>query len=237
VTDVRINRGLERLLERRRTILASGRQSLGWKAAFGAPAFLDRFGLGGPVVGFMTDASLTPDGTTVDISTWAHAVAEPEVAAFIGQDLPGGSDEEQALSAVASIGPAIELADIDLPLEDLEEILAGNIFHRAVILGAPDPERAGANLTGLEARVRLGHAEIARTGALEDLTGRVAGVISHLSHLLAGQGEMIRAGEVVICGSVVPPIDLIPGTSIEFELLPLHPISVQVAPPAETVTL
>jgi 2-keto-4-pentenoate hydratase len=52
-------------------------------------------------------------------------------------------------------------------------------------------------------------------------------VVSHLSGLLADQGEMMRAGDVVICGSVVPPIDLFQGMTVQFELYPLEPISLR----------
>jgi 2-keto-4-pentenoate hydratase len=37
----------------------------------------------------------------------------------------------------------------------------------------------------------------------------------------------MRAGDLVICGSVVPPIDLAPGTTVGFELSPLSPISIR----------
>jgi 2-keto-4-pentenoate hydratase len=155
-------------------------------------------------------------------------VAEPEIAAYLGSDLLPGNGQEETRAAISAIGPAIELADIDPPPEELHEILVGNVFHRGVVLGQTDTGRAGANLTGLEARVRVDRREQARTDRLEDLAGGVIEVVSHLSHLLAAQGEIMRAGDVVICGSVVPPIDLFPGVTVEFELHPMEPISLRV---------
>ena len=76
-----VARGLERQLETRAALLAGGAKPLGWKAGFGAPDWLEKFGLEGPLVGFLTDASITPDDGTVDVSSWARAVAEPELAA------------------------------------------------------------------------------------------------------------------------------------------------------------
>lgn len=228
MSDVRLRRGLERQLELRHELLSAGRSSIGWKAGFGAPAAMERFGLNGPLVGYITDASVIPDGGVIAISTWTHAVAEPELAVYLGEDLAAGCDEQEAMDAIFAIGPAIELADIDPPPEDVVEILAGNIFHRGVVLGEADPARRGADLTGLEARVRLGGVEAAATTRLEDLTGRLVTVVSHLSHLLAEHGEMIRAGELVICGSMVPPLTLTPAATVEFELHPMSPISVTV---------
>jgi 2-keto-4-pentenoate hydratase len=227
MSQVALASGLTGQLELRSDLISQGHRPIGWKAGFGAPAWRQRFKTDGPLVGFMTEATLLDDGAEVDISDWARPVAEPEIAAYLGSDLPPGRGQEEARAAISAIGPAIELADIDPPPEDLHEILVGNVFHRGVVLGPPDPGRAGADLTGLEARVRVDRREQARTDRLEDLAGGVIAVVSHLSDLLADQGEMMRAGDVVICGSVVPPIDLFPGVTVEFELYPMEPITLR----------
>ena len=219
--------GLAGQLELRSDLLSQGHRPIGWKAGFGAPAWRERFRIDGPLVGFMTDATLLDDGAEIDISGWPRPVAEPEIAAYLGSDLRPGSGHDGARAVISAIGPAIELADISPPPEAVHEILVGNIFHRGVVLGRSDPGRMGADLTGLEARVRLDGREQARTDRLEDLAGGVIEVVSHLSDLLAGQGEMMRAGDVVICGSVVPPIDLFPGATVEFELHPMEKITLR----------
>jgi len=219
--------GLTAQLLLRSELISSGHRPLGWKAGFGAPAWRERFKIDGPLIGFMTDATLLDDGAEIDISGWPRPVAEPEIAAYLGSDLLPGSGPAGAAAAISAIGPAIELADIDPPPEAVHEILVGNIFHRGVVLGPSDSLRAGADLTGLEARVRLDGREQARTDRLEDLTGGVVEVIAHLSDLLADQGEMMRAGDVIICGSVVPPIDLFPGVTVEFELHPMKSITLR----------
>ncbi len=229
MTPSPLDRGLERQLETRAALLGDGAKPLGWKAGFGAPDWLEKFDLEGPLVGFLTDASVIPDGGTVDVSGWARAVAEPELAVVLGSDLAPPLDMRTTAAAIASIGPAIELADIDPPPELVEEILAGNIFHRGVVLGPSDPRRAGTDLNGLEARVRLDGSEVGRTEALETLTGRVVDVVTHLASLLGGHDVTMKRGEVVICGSVVPPIALTPGSRVEFELHPSPTISVRTA--------
>jgi 2-keto-4-pentenoate hydratase len=227
VNDRSIHRGLQRQLENRRRLLDQGGRRLGWKAAFGAPASLEQFGLDGPLVGFMTDRSIVESRAEVDIADWTRAVAEPEIVVYLDDDLPAGADDGQVRSAIGAVGAAIELADIFQPPDDIESALAVNVFHQSVILGEPDRSRSGADLSGLEAQVRVDGAVIAVTRDVEALTGRIPRVLSHLSGLLAGHGEGIRAGDVVICGSVVPPFGLSSGTTFEFELRPLAPISVR----------
>lgn len=227
MNDGAIQLGLQRQMESRRRVLDDGGRPLGWKAAFGAPASLERFGLDGPLVGFMTDRSVVESGAEVDIADWTRAVAEPEVVVYLDGDIPAGADYNQVRSAISAVGAAIELADIFQPPDDIESALAVNVFHRSVILGQPDRSRSGADVSGLEAHVRVDGAVIAVTSEVEALTGHIPTVLSHLAGLLADHGEGIRAGEVVICGSVVPPVQLSPGTTFEFELRPYAPISVR----------
>jgi 2-keto-4-pentenoate hydratase len=229
VSDSPLFEGLRRQLEKRAAMLRDGAEPLGWKAGFGAPDWLRRFDTTGPLVGYLTDATVIPDGGIVDISQWTRAVAEPELAVTLGADLVPPIHRETTRAAIAALGPAIELADIDPPPEEVEEILAGNIFHRGVVLGRPDPTRAGADLAGLEARIRSDGREETETSDLEGLTGKVVDVVAHLASLLEAHGETIRAGEVVICGSVVPPIPLTTGARVEFELHPAGVVSVQTA--------
>ena len=40
---------------------------------------------------------------------------------------------------MAGLAPALELVDLDLPFDDLEPILAGNIFQRGVVFGDEVP--------------------------------------------------------------------------------------------------
>jgi 2-keto-4-pentenoate hydratase len=228
MTNAAVRRGLERQLRERDGLISAGRRPLGWKAGFGAPASLERFGLDGPLIGFMTDASVIADGSEVDITGWGRGVAEPEIYAVLGSDIDPGAGPDATRTAVAALGPAIELANIDPPPEEIEEILAGNIFHESVVLGDEDPARRRADLAGLEARIDVNGEELYRTTHLEDLTGRIVEVLCHLAALLGEHGETMRAGDVVICGSVVPPIDLAPGTTVVFELHPMKPISVSV---------
>src|SRR5206468_11829026 len=115
--------------------------------------------------------SLVANGATVSLAGWTKPVAEPEVAVQMGKDLPAGADRAAASAAIAGVGPAIELADLNPPPDDVEVTLAGNIFHRHVILGAPDASRAGAKLDGLSGRVFRRGALAAREDNVERLIG------------------------------------------------------------------
>lgn len=230
ITDPRVLAGMKAQLGTRATRIAAGGRHLGWKAGFGAPPALQKFGLPGPLVGFMLADARVTSGDTVSISGWTKPVAEPEIAVWLGNDLGDGSDRAKVAAAISGIGPAIELADLNPPPEDVTAILAGNIFHRRVILGRVDTSRAGARLEGLVGRVsRSGNEAPSVTGdALEANTGRLLDIVAHIASTLAACGEKLTRGDVVICGSVVPPIFLEPDdTSITWALDGIGEVSVQ----------
>lgn len=217
--------GMRRMLANRAEHLGRGERTIGWKLGFGAPSWLEKFGLDGPLVGFLPESRRHPSGASVSCRGWVNPVAEPEIAVYLGSDV---DDPVRAADAISGLGAAIELADVDPPPEDIADVLAGNIFHRAVIFGEPDPTRSDGGVAGLRARVTRGSSEMADTSDLESLTGEIVSILGHAAALLGSVGESLRAGEVVIMGSVVPPVPVRPGDEITFELAPLLPISVRV---------
>ena len=193
VTDPRILSGMRRQLAARAAKIEARDGRLVWKAGFGAPAALGNFGLDGPLMGYMLQSSLIASGASVALRRWVKPVAEPEIAIYLGADLGAGTEADGASRAIAALGPAIELADLEFPPEDVEAILAGNIYHRHVILGARDERCAGAKsaVTDLEAN-----------------TGRLLDIVAHLANTLAACDERLHAGDVIIAGSLTPPMML-----------------------------
>ena len=147
-----------------------------------------------------------PRAAALSLKGWIKPVAEPEIAVHIGRDLRGGGDRAAAAAAIAALAPAIELADADLPFEDPEAILKGNIFQRHVILGRPDCRAPAATPPGSRRGVLRRDAETARTTDPEAATGKLVDIVRHVADLLAAFGERLSAGDIIIAGSVVPPV-------------------------------
>lgn len=223
--DGRIMKGMESLLELRRSRLEAGEKPVGWKAGFGAPASLENLGIDAPLVGFLTDRTLLTSESAVSVGDWTRAIVEPEIAVYLGQDLPVG-DREGTRAAISAIGPAIELADVNTPVDDVEGILSGNIFHRYVILGRADTTRAGCVLDGLVGRVYRGGVDAATVTDPEAMTGELIGVVQHIARLLATFGEKVRAGEFIITGSIVPPLGYTGKEEIRYTLDPIDTLTV-----------
>jgi 2-keto-4-pentenoate hydratase len=224
--DPRIDRGLLAQLTERHRRVDAGERPLGWKLGMGTPAAMDNLGTSAPLVGYMLESARLESGATCDVSGWSNPRLEPEIAVHMGADLAGGADRSEAERAIAGLGPAIELVDPDPHADDPEAILAGNIYHRHVILG---PVREGAAAAGVRARILRDGEEVAAADDATEATGDPVELVMHVAATLDAAGERLRADEVVICGSVVPALEIAPGQELEVRLEPLGGVSVRIA--------
>ena len=227
IDDPRILRGMEKQLKLRQDRLQAGEKSIGWKVGFGAPLSMQKLHLARPLVGFLTDKILLPSASSVSIAGWTKPVMEPEVAVHIGTDITGGTDIDAVRAAIVSLGPAIEVADVHFIPEDIEEILADNIFNRHVILGKTDSSRAGGYLTGLIGYVSHKQEEFPPITDLQALTGDMIELVKHVANTLSLFGEMLRAGDVIITGSIIPPLSVATGDSVSYKLESIDALSVK----------
>jgi 2-keto-4-pentenoate hydratase len=226
--DPRIARGMDKQLAARRARIAAGEKPIGWKVGLGARPAMERLKITMPVVGYMMEKSIIPNGSTASVAGWTQPVAEPEIAVHMVADLASGASRDATMAAIGAIGPAIELADLAAPPTDVEAVLAGNIFHRAVILGAADKARAGAKLEGLAGLVFRRGAQVARQEDLQANIGNIIDIVAHVAGTLAASGEKLRAGDVIITGSIVPPPAIEKDeTEFAYQLAPMERLSVR----------
>ena len=210
--------------------LTAGEKPLGWKVGFGAPAAMEKLSINAPLVGFLTDRALLPSGADGFTGGWTKPAAEAEIAVHMGKDLPGGASRDARRARDCRPGTR----DRDSPtwifrLTTSSAILAGNIYQRHVILGPCDTSRAGCVMEGLTCRIARNGTESANITDPQALTGELVGIVRHVADLLAACGERLRAGQVIITGSITPPLWVEPGEEIAFNLDPVGSVSVRFA--------
>jgi 2-keto-4-pentenoate hydratase len=199
---VSIARGTAALLTRRRLILAKAAEPVGWKIGFNAPEIQEKLGIDGPLAGFLTTNGLLGDGAEWSLGKEGEVVVESEVAVELGED---------ARSIVALL-PALEVADPPDLDQDVETILAGNIFHRAVAFG-PRVETGSPGAARILVNGEEQHAVDAEwAGAnLEEMVEAVA-------RRLEAADEGLRPGERIITGILAPPHKPQPGDTVRLQL-------------------
>jgi 2-keto-4-pentenoate hydratase len=222
-----IKKGMPAQLEKRRARIAAGERPLGWKVGLGAPASLQRAGIQAPLVGYLMQRGLLLSGSTASLAGWTRPVAEPELCVRMMSHLGGGATAEGALAAIKEIFPAIEIADMD-PVatpDNLDVVLEAGVFQRHVILCGNT--RFGASTAGLTSRLMRRGAEASRTTELEALTGKLGDIVAHVANTLAAYGERLSAGDVIITGTITPPIMIeADETEISHAIDPIGEVSV-----------
>jgi 2-keto-4-pentenoate hydratase len=225
--DPRVAAGMVKQHSLREQRALAGDRTLGWKVAFSAPAAMANLGIDGPLVGFFTDGALLQSGASISLAGWTKPALEPEIAIHMAAGLAGGADRDTAAAAIGGLGAAIELADLDTPLDDLEAVVAGDIFQRHVVLGPVDPSRAGGDAAGVTATIQ-------RNGAVDSteddpcsVVGNLVDVTRHVADHLAACDACLSAGDVILSGSIVPLLWVSAGEHVSCEIAPLGTLDVQ----------
>lgn len=225
--DTAIENGMREQFRLRADALAAGETQIGWKSAFGSPAAMEKMGISTPLVGFMTDKKRLEPGAAIDVTGWAKPVIEMEMAVTIAADLPDGlADADAAAAAIAGLGPAFEIVDPFGSLTDIEEVLSSNIYHRHVIVGPVDASRAGGRVDGLRGRITHNSEATVEVADVVANSGVPLEIIAGVANHLLEFGEYLRKDDIVICGSIMPPIFGQAGDSVAYELAPFTALSV-----------
>ena len=196
-----VERGTMAMLVRRREILAQGTEPIGWKVGFNISAAQEKLGIDAPLAGFLSSDGVLEDGAEVSLDD-GPLVVESEVAVELGPD--GRS--------IVALLPALEVADPPDLDQDVETILAGNIFHRAVAFGP----RVETNEPGA-GRV-LVNGEVQHVMAPGDTSAHLEDMVEAVRKRLAAVDEDMLPGQRIITGVLAPPHAAHPGDRVRLEL-------------------
>ena len=207
MADERITEGMKHQLGDLRRKLDRDERPLGYKLGFGTEAAMKNLGTDAPLVGHLLTANRLESGAVVEISNWGNPKLEPEIVARAGEQ-----------GEITAIGAAIELVDLDTSISDPQAILEANIFQRHVLLG---PVSEGADPAEAKLTVLVDGEEVATADDVTAATGDLDGLVKHVAKTLKAAGAELQRGDMVICGSIVPALDIAPGATVEVRLPPL----------------
>ncbi len=209
--------------------LADQAAPAGFKIGATARRMQAYLGLDGPAAGFMSRGDLHASASTLSITPFLNPGIECELAVHLTRDLPPGPcTPEEAADAVDLLMAAIEIVENrypDLKAFGTPSLVADQVFHAAAILGAPCPEWRDLDLARIEGQALI-DGDARGTGHGGELLGHPMQALAWL----AGSAEAaafggLRAGQVVMLGSVCPPIWLDGPAEVEIRFPPLPPVT------------
>lgn len=219
-----LNQGMVLQLDKWKTLIESGNNRVGWKIGFNDTSDQARMKIPSPIVGFLTSDRVMSNAGLYKVSTSAKLMVEAEIAILIAKDVLETDSKSQLEAAIEGFAPAVEIVDVARTTHDVLSILGDNIFHEAVIIG--DLIKNKPNLSAKDV-----HASVTVNGKLvqttepsrypEDLTD----VVAVVSKTLRSQGEILKAGDWIISGSITKPYEVFAGDNIDVSLSPLGDLS------------
>jgi 2-keto-4-pentenoate hydratase len=162
------------------------------------------------------------------IADFVNLRIESEIALKLGADLPSSCapwTREAVAPAVAAAMPAFELIEdrhANYAQTEVVSLIVENCWNGGVVIGTPKAVPVNA-LVGIAGRLRLGGKAVGE-GAAEDPCATLAWLANHL----AERGRDLKAGMVVITGSVIPTVSIASGERAEFAVDGLGEVAIDV---------
>ncbi len=203
----------------------------GFKIGATAKRMQEYLGLSGPAAGFMSTGGVHRSGATLRFADFQRPGVECELAVRLAHDLPPGPcTMAQAAEAVGELMAGIELVEnryTDLASVGTPTMIGDQVYHAAAIVG--EPASAGwrdMDVAALGGRLIVdGHLRDEGVGA--DLMGHPLNCLAWLAGSLVAEAfGGLKAGQVVMLGSVTPPIWLSAPATVTVAFPPLPPVQV-----------
>jgi 2-keto-4-pentenoate hydratase len=187
----------------REALVARGERVIGWKAGLTSRAARTLFEATEPVCGFLLASGVFPSGSEVPMARFVSLAVEAEVAFVLREDLAGpGVTPARALAAVAGALPALELVDLRYAGKAVStDLVADGVAANALVLGNALTPVAGLDLA-LEGLVYELNSTMAATNTAAEVMGNPANSLAWIANHLAGRALGLKAGDVVMTGSI-----------------------------------
>lgn len=213
--------------------IESGLVVKGWKIGLTSKAMQYALNIDIPDSGVLFDDMFFPDSATIPADRFIQPRIEAEIAFIMKAPLKGpGVTIFDVLNATDFITPSLEILDTRILRVDPEtkktrtifDTISDNAANGGIVMG-------GRPVRPLDADMRWMGAIVSRNGEIEE-TGLGAGVLNHpaagiawLANRLGQYGSSISAGDVVLSGSFIRPVEARHGDTIVADFGPYGTVS------------
>jgi 2-keto-4-pentenoate hydratase len=189
---------------------------VGYKIGLTSAAMRQQLGVDEPDYGHLFADMVHAADQPIATGDFLQPRAEPEIALVLGADLRGpGLSVADLLAATSYALPAIEI--IDSRITDwkisLVDTIADNASSGGLVLGSTPAKVRGLDL-GLLGCVLRRTGRIAQTGAGAAVMGSPLVAATWLANTLTARGVTLRAGHVILTGSITAAIPVQAGDAV-----------------------
>ena len=213
--------------------ITGGRKVIGWKIGLTSKAMQYALNIDIPDSGVLFDDMLFEDGAVIPADRFIQPRIEAEIAFVMKAPLKGPNVSIfDVLNATDYITPALEILDTRVLRVDPEtkkarsivDTISDNAANAGIVIG-------GRQMRPDQVDMRWMGAIVSRNAEVEE-TGLGAGVLNHpargiawLANRLAQYGDGIEAGQIVLAGSFIRPVEARHGDTINADFGPYGTIA------------
>jgi 2-keto-4-pentenoate hydratase len=203
----------------------------GLKIATTTKVMQELMGIDHPCGGMIFEKTVHSSGVELSRSAFVNLRIECELAVRLGSDLAERSDgadhdRESVRAAVGSVMAAFELIEdraADYSVTSAKSLIADNAWNGGVVLGNEVAVPKDRELNGQRGAAML-NGQLLGDGLTDDPMGALA----WCANLAIRRGMPLRAGQIVITGSLVPTFSVSGGDKVYFEIDNLSDVSLKV---------
>lgn len=208
---------------------AEGTRQIGHKIGLTSRAMQKASSISEPDYGHLMSNMMYRDGDQIPASKFLKPRLEVELAFVMGEDLEGpGVQVHDVMRATEFIQPALEIIDYrtEVP-RAITDTIADNAASGGIIMG-------GRPVRPFDVDIRWVAGALAKNGVIEEsgvsaaIMGHPAAGVAWLVNKLAGVGNKLEKGQLVLAGSFTRPVDIAAGDVINVEYGPLGNIGVAI---------
>ncbi len=213
--------------------IAAGRKPIGWKIGLTSKAMQYALNINIPDSGVLFDDMVFEDGATVPADRFIQPRIEAEIAFVMKAPLKGPNVSIfDVLNATDYITPALEILDTRILRIDpdtkkartIVDTISDNAANAGIVTGgrAVRPDQIDMRWMGA---IVSRNAEVEETGLGAGVLNQPARGIAWLANRLAQYGDGIEAGQIVLAGSFIRPIEARHGDTINADFGPYGSVS------------
>jgi 2-keto-4-pentenoate hydratase len=207
---------------------------VGYKIGCTSAVMQQYLGIPHPCRGGVFSRGVHPSGVSLRANDFVRVGVECEIAVRLGRGLDSSQapfTAEKVAAAIDAYLPAIEIVDdryADWQTIGAPTLVADDFFAAGCVLGKPVARSAAPELLDLVGRAVINGVEAGRgTGA--DVLGHPHHALAWLADHLAAGGTALRAGQIVLTGSLVKTVWLEAGDRVTMDLSGLGAVQVEFA--------
>ncbi|MBB3569416.1 2-oxo-hept-4-ene-1,7-dioate hydratase [Rhizobium sp. BK491] len=213
--------------------IANGRKPIGWKIGLTSKAMQYALNINIPDSGVLFDDMVFEDGATVPADRFIQPRIEAEIAFVMKAPLRGPNVSIfDVLNATDYVTPALEILDTRILRVDPEtkkartivDTISDNAANAGIVTGGRAVRPGEIDMRWMGAIVSR-NAEVEETGLGAGVLNQPARGIAWLANRLSQYGDGIEAGQIVLAGSFIRPIEARHGDTINADFGPYGSVS------------